>query len=55
VFEFKRYNLVIRALVKNIIKNQMPPGEKLPEKLDFRNWDMIRDWINGLVLGLQES
>ena len=55
VFEFKRYNLVIRALVKNIVKNQMPPGEKLPEKLDFRNWDMIRDWINGLVLGLQES
>lgn len=55
VFEFKRYNLVIRALVKNIVKSQMPPGEELPGKLDFRNWDMIHDWIKGLVEGLQES
>lgn len=49
VFEFKKYNLVIRALVKNIVKSQMPPGEELPEKIDFRNWDMIHDWITGLV------
>jgi menaquinone-dependent protoporphyrinogen oxidase len=49
VFEFKKYNLVVRALVKNIVKSQMPPGEELPEKLDFRDWDMIHDWITGLV------
>jgi menaquinone-dependent protoporphyrinogen oxidase len=49
VFEFKKYNLVVRALVKNIVENQLPPGEELPEKLDFRNWDMIHDWIIGLV------
>lgn len=55
VFQFNRYNLAIRALVKNIIKDQVPPGEELPEKLDFRNWDMIHDWIKGLVEGLQES
>ncbi|MFX1605563.1 MAG: flavodoxin domain-containing protein [Promethearchaeota archaeon] len=49
MFEFKRYNLVIRALVKSIVKNQLPPGEELPEKIDFRDWDMIRDWITQLV------
>jgi len=49
VFEFKKYNLVIRALVKNIVKNQYPPNAEIPEKIDFRDWDMIRDWITGLV------
>jgi menaquinone-dependent protoporphyrinogen oxidase len=49
MFEFKRYNLVIRALVKSMVKNQMPEGEEVPEKLDFRDWDMIRDWIKELV------
>ncbi|MFW9869787.1 MAG: flavodoxin domain-containing protein [Candidatus Thorarchaeota archaeon] len=49
VFEFKKYNLVIRALVKNIVKSQMPPGEEIPEKIDFRDWDMIHDWIKQLI------
>ena len=49
MFEFKKYNLVVRALVKNIVKKQLPPGEEIPEKIDFRDWDMIRDWINELV------
>jgi menaquinone-dependent protoporphyrinogen oxidase len=49
VFEFKKYNLVVRALVKSIAKRNTPPGEELPEKIDFRDWDMIRDWIKGIV------
>jgi menaquinone-dependent protoporphyrinogen oxidase len=49
VFEFKKYNLVVRALVKSLVKNQYPPGEEIPEKIDFRDWDMIRDWISVLV------
>jgi menaquinone-dependent protoporphyrinogen oxidase len=49
MFEFKRYNLVVRALVKSMVKSNLPPGEELPEKIDFRDWDMIRDWIKGLV------
>ncbi len=49
MFEFKKYNLVIRALVKSMVKRNMPPGEELPEKIDFRDWDMIRDWIKELV------
>lgn len=53
-FEFKKYNLVIRALVKSIVKSQLPPGEEIPEKIDFRDWDMIRDWIKELVQGTKQ-
>lgn len=49
MFEFNRYNLVIRALVKRIVKDQLPEDEEVPEKIDFRDWDMIRDWIKQLV------
>ena len=49
MFEFKRYNLVVRALVKNMVKKNIPPGEEIPEKIDFRDWDMIRDWIKDIV------
>ena len=49
VFEFKKYNLVVRALVKSIVKKQYPPDADIPEKIDFRDWDMIRDWIAELV------
>jgi menaquinone-dependent protoporphyrinogen oxidase len=49
MFEFKKYNIVVRALVKKIVKDQLPPGQEVPEKIDFRDWDMIRDWIKGLV------
>ncbi|MHA2047477.1 MAG: flavodoxin domain-containing protein [Candidatus Thorarchaeota archaeon] len=49
MFEFKKYNLEIRALVKSMVEKNMPPGEEIPEKIDFRDWDMIRDWIRELV------
>ena len=49
MFEFKKYNLIVRALVKRIVKSQLPPGEEVPEKMDFRDWDMIRDWVTELV------
>jgi len=49
VFDFKKYNFAVRALVKKIVKAQLPPGEEVPEKIDFRNWDKIRDWIRQLL------
>ena len=49
MFEFKNYNVVVRALVKSMVKKNMPPGEEIPEKNDFRDWDMIRDWIREIV------
>jgi menaquinone-dependent protoporphyrinogen IX oxidase len=49
VFDFKKYNFVVRTLVKKIVSAQLPPGEELPEKIDFRDWDKIRDWIRQLL------
>jgi menaquinone-dependent protoporphyrinogen IX oxidase len=49
MFDFKRYNFVIRALVKRIVKQQLPKGEEVPEKIDFRNWDQIREWVTALL------
>ncbi len=49
MFDFKKYNFAIRALVKRLIKKQLPKGEELPEIMDFRNWDHIRGWITDLL------
>jgi menaquinone-dependent protoporphyrinogen oxidase len=49
MFDFKRYNFVVRALVKRIVKSRSPPGEEVPETMDFRDWDKIQQWIRELV------
>jgi menaquinone-dependent protoporphyrinogen oxidase len=49
VFDFNKYNFVVRTLVKKIVSAQLPPGEELPEKIDFRDWDKIRDWIKQIL------
>ncbi len=49
MFDFKRYNFIVRALVKRIVKSQLPEGEELPETMDFRDWNQIREWMQGLV------
>ncbi len=49
VFDFKKYNFVVRKLVKGIVKKQLPPGEDIPEKIDFRNWDQIKSWMSDLL------
>jgi menaquinone-dependent protoporphyrinogen oxidase len=49
VFDFKKYNFAVRTLVKKIVSAQLPPGEELPEKIDFRDWDKIRGWTKELV------
>jgi menaquinone-dependent protoporphyrinogen oxidase len=49
VFDFKKYNFVVRKLVKGIVKKQLPPGEEVPEKIDFRNWEQIKNWMTELL------
>ncbi len=48
-FDFDKYNFAVRALVKNMVSRKLPPGEEMPEKIDFRDWDQIRHWITELV------
>lgn len=49
MFDFKKYNFAMRALVKRIVKGQLPPGEKVPEKVDYRDWELVRNWVTELV------
>jgi menaquinone-dependent protoporphyrinogen IX oxidase len=49
VLDFDKYNFAVKALVKSMVKKQLEPGEKIPEKIDFRNWNKIREWIANLV------
>lgn len=49
MFEFKKYNFVTRMIVTSIVKKRLPEGEKVPEVMDFRNWEQIREWITELV------
>lgn len=49
MFDFTRYSLPVRVLVKRIVKSRSPPGEEIPEKMDFRDWDKIRQWVLELV------
>ena len=53
VFDFKKYNFAVRALVKKIVRSNLPPGEELPEKIDYRNWDKIREWTQELTGHIQ--
>ncbi|MGY5873963.1 MAG: flavodoxin domain-containing protein [Candidatus Thorarchaeota archaeon] len=48
-FEFEKYNFAVRKIVKTMGSRSLPPGEKMPEKIDFRDWDQIRGWINEIV------
>jgi len=53
VFDFKKYNFAVRALVKRIVKSNLSPGEELPEKIDYRDWDKVRNWIQELTQQIQ--
>ena len=45
MFDFKKYSFPVRALVKRIVKSRAPPGEDVPEVIDFRDWEKIREWV----------
>jgi menaquinone-dependent protoporphyrinogen IX oxidase len=49
MFDFNKYNFAVRALVKRIVKAQLPPGDDVPDKIDFRDWDKIRNWVQQLI------
>ncbi len=49
LFDFSKYNFAMRALVKRMVKQETEPGQEVPEKIDFRDWEMVNDWITKLV------
>jgi menaquinone-dependent protoporphyrinogen oxidase len=49
VFDFSKYNFLMRSLVKRMLKSEMEPGEEIPDKIDLRDNERVREWITGLV------
>lgn len=49
VFDFSKYNFAVRALVKRMMKNRVGPDEEVPDKIDYRDNERVREWITGLV------
>lgn len=49
MFDFKKYNFMVRKLVQGIVKKNLPEGEELPEVIDYRDPGKVRNWIVDLV------
>ena len=49
MFDFKKYNFAMRAMLKRIVASQQPEGAEIPEVIDYRNWDQVRDWMHSLI------
>ncbi|MHA2020198.1 MAG: flavodoxin domain-containing protein [Candidatus Thorarchaeota archaeon] len=49
MFDLSKYNFAVKALVKSMVKKQIEPGQEVPEKIDFRDGEMVNDWIAKLV------
>jgi menaquinone-dependent protoporphyrinogen oxidase len=52
MFDFKRYNFAMRAMLKRVVASQQPEGAEIPEVIDYRDWDQIRDWMHSLILAI---
>ncbi|NWF95139.1 MAG: flavodoxin domain-containing protein [Candidatus Thorarchaeota archaeon] len=48
VFDFTKYNMAVKTIIKMMVWQQS--GAQPPEKIDFRDWDKIREWARSLVL-----
>ena len=49
MFDFNKYNFMVRKLVQGIVKKNLPEGEELPEVIDYRDPEKVRAWIADLV------
>ncbi|NHJ14948.1 MAG: nitric oxide synthase [Candidatus Thorarchaeota archaeon] len=47
--DLKQHNFVVRKLLKRIISEELPPGEEIPEVVDYREPDKVREWAKSLV------
>lgn len=48
VFDFKKYNAPMRALVKSIVKKESKDG-KVSDIIDMRDWDKVHAWAKSFV------
>lgn len=49
VLDLNKYNRLVRKMVEAMIRQQSGSDEEIPERIDFRDWDKIREWTKSLV------
>ncbi len=49
MFDFKKYNFLVRKLVQGIVRKNLPEGQELPEVIDYRDSEKVRNWIVDLA------
>jgi len=47
--DLNQHNFVTRRMLKSIISKDFPPGEEVPEVMDFRDMDKVREWAKTLI------
>lgn len=48
VFDFSKYSFPVRAIVRSILKKQLKTDD-VPQRIDYRDWDKIRQWSAQLL------
>ncbi len=49
-FDFSKYNRLVGFLVKKIVKSRQKTDEEIPEVIDFRDFEQVRNWIRSLLV-----
>ncbi|TFG10721.1 nitric oxide synthase [Candidatus Thorarchaeota archaeon] len=49
VFDFSKYNRIVGFLVKRIVKSKQETDEEVPEVIDFRDLQQVRNWTSNLL------
>ncbi len=42
-------NFFTKRIMKSLIKRMVPKDEEPPEKVDYRDWDIIKEWTRNLM------
>ena len=49
VLDLNKYNRIVRKMVESMVRKEADTDEEIPERVDFRDWDKIREWTRSLV------
>jgi menaquinone-dependent protoporphyrinogen IX oxidase len=47
--DLRQHNFIVRKMLKSILSKDVPSGEEVPEVMDFRDMDKVREWAKTLV------
>lgn len=48
LIDSSRGNFMTKTIMQALVKSYIEEGEEVPERIDLRDWDQIRIWVEGL-------